>query len=78
MGGSSDALQAPAQTTRQQLDELVEATRLPYVQRSQLKVQGLSPEQLGYVAERAPQTVRFVLVDPLVKSQQIIRVPRLA
>lgn len=78
LGGSADALQAPEQITREQLDELVEATRLPYVQRAVLKVQGLSAEQVSYVAERAPKTVRFVLVDPLGLNQRVIRVPRLA
>lgn len=74
---SDDVLQAPPAATQAQLDELVTATRLPYVQRAVLKVQGLCLEQIRYIAERAPQTVIFVLVDPLVKSQQTIRVPRL-
>lgn len=74
---SGDTLQAPKSPTREQLDELVTATRLPYVQRAVLKIQGLCLEQIRYIAERAPQTVLFVLVDPLAKSQQTIRVPRL-
>jgi hypothetical protein len=74
---SEDVLQAPRAATQAQLDELVAVTRLPYVQRAVLKIQGLCLEQIRYVAERAPQTVLFVLVDPLVKSQQTIRVPRL-
>jgi hypothetical protein len=73
---SNDALQAPVQPTQEQLDELVAATRLPYVQRAVLKIQGLCLEQIRYIAERAPQTMLFVLVDPLAKSQQTIRVPR--
>lgn len=75
--GSNDVLQAPPSATLEQLDELVAATRLPYVQRAVLKIQGLCLEQIRYVAERAPQTVLFVLVDPLTQSQQTIRVPRL-
>jgi hypothetical protein len=74
---SNDALQAPPGPTQVQLDELVAATRLPYVQRAVLKIQGLCLDQIRYIAERAPQTVLFVLVDPLAKSQQTIRVPRL-
>lgn len=74
---SNDVLQAPPATTQEQLDELVTVTRLPYVQRAVLKIQGLCLEQIRYIAERAPQTVLFVLVDPLAKSQQTIRVPRL-
>lgn len=74
---STGALQAPKQRTQQQLDELVEVTRLPYVQRALLKVQGLSLEEIGYVAERAPRTALFVLVDPLTTSQRTIRVPHI-
>lgn len=74
---SNDALQAPSAATRAQLDELIKATRLPYVQRAVLKIQGLCLEQIRYIAEHAPQTVLFILVDPLAKSQQTIRVPRL-
>lgn len=74
---STGALQAPKQRTQQQLDELVVVTRLPYVQRALVKVLGLSLEEIGYVAERAPQTVRFILVDPLTKSQRTIRAPRI-
>jgi hypothetical protein len=70
------ALQAPAKTTRRQLDDLVEVTGLPYVQRAVLKVQGLSIEQIEYVAESASKTALFVLVDPLLKSQQGVRVTR--
>jgi hypothetical protein len=73
---SGDVLQAPMAATREQLDELVAATRLPYVQRAVLKIQGLCQEQIRYIAERAPQTVLFVLVDPRAKSQQTIRIPR--
>ncbi|MCB5280590.1 hypothetical protein [Arthrobacter sp. ES1] len=75
---SEDVLQAPVAATEAQLDELVTATRLPYVQRAVLKIQGLCLEQMRYIAERAPQTVLFVLVDPLAKSQQTIRAPRRA
>lgn len=75
---STDALRAPAQTTTQQLDELVKATHLPYVQRAVLKVRGLNQEECQYVTARAPKTMRFILVDTLMKSQQTIRVPRIA
>lgn len=34
----------------------------------------MSLEQIVYVAERAPKTALFVLVDRVRKSQQIIRV----
>lgn len=71
---STGALQAPAQTTQRQLDELVEVAHLPYVQRAVVKVQGLSLEQIGYVAEHTPKTALFVLVDPVRKSQQTIGV----
>ncbi|MEO3931377.1 hypothetical protein WMO79_00995 [Micrococcaceae bacterium Sec7.4] len=74
---SGDTLQAPKAATQAQLDELVTATRLPYVQRAVLKLQGLCVDQIQYIAARAPQTVLFVLVDPLAKSQQTIRAPRL-
>jgi len=73
---SGDTLQAPKAATQAHLDELVTATRLPYVQRAVLKIQGLCLEQIRYIAERAPHTALFVLVDPLAKSQQTIRVPR--
>lgn len=36
-----------------------------------------TPEQIRYIAERAPQTMLFILVDPRAKSQQTIRLPRL-
>lgn len=75
--GSTDVLQAPPAATREQLDELVAATRLPYVQRAVLKIQGLCLEQIRYIAERAPQTVVLVLVDTRAGSLQTIRVPRL-
>lgn len=74
---TNDALQAPRAATQQQLDELVAATRLPYVQRAVLKVQGLCLEQMHYIADRAPGTMLFILVDPLTKRQQTVRVPRL-
>lgn len=74
---STGALQAPRRTTQQQLDELVEVTGLPYVQRAVVKVQGPSLEQIEYVAERAPKTALFILVDPLMKSQQTIRPGRI-
>lgn len=74
---SNDVLEAPRAATQQQLDELVAATRLPYVQRAVLKIQGLCLEQIQYVAERAPKTVLFILVDPLAKSQRTIRVSRI-
>jgi hypothetical protein len=73
---STGALQAPAKTIPRQLDDLAEVTGLPYVQRAVLKVQGLSMEQIEYVAERASRTALFILVDPLMKTQQTIRVPR--
>ncbi|MDQ0618096.1 hypothetical protein [Arthrobacter globiformis] len=72
---STGALQAPAKATVRQLGQLVEVTRLPYVQRAVLKVQGLSIEQIEYVAERASRTALFILVDPVMKTQQTIRVP---
>lgn len=75
--GSTGALQAPKQATRQQLDELVAVTRLPYVQRAALKIQGLCLEQLKYVAQCSPKTIVLIHVDPLMKSQQTVRVPRL-
>ncbi|MET3934855.1 hypothetical protein [Arthrobacter sp. OAP107] len=71
---STGALQAPTKATQRQLDELVEVARLPYVQRALVKVQGVSLEQIVYVAERAAKTALFVLVDPVRKSQQTIRV----
>jgi hypothetical protein len=74
---STGALQAPARATQRQLDERVEVTRLPYVQRALVKVQGVSLEQIVYVAERAPKTALFVRVDPVRKSQQTIRVAHL-
>lgn len=74
---STGALQAAAKTSQQQLDEPIEVTRLPYVQRALVKVQGVSLEQIGYVAEGAPKTAMFVLVAPLMKSQQTIRVTRI-
>jgi hypothetical protein len=73
---SGDALGAPKAATQAQLDELAAATRLPYVRRAVLKVQGLSLEQLQHVAERAPLTMRLVLVDPLTGGQRTVRVPR--
>lgn len=78
MDVSTDALRAPADTTTQQLDELVKATHLPYVQRAVLKVQGLSWEECQYVTARSPKTMRFISVDALMKSQRTIRVPRIA
>lgn len=74
---STGALQAPRHTNQQQLDDLVEVTGLPYVQRAVLKVQGLSVEQIEYIAEHAPKTALFILVDPLMKSQQTIRPGRI-
>ncbi|MGY4541142.1 hypothetical protein ACVWY0_001051 [Arthrobacter sp. UYNi723] len=74
---SNDVLVAPPAATQQQLDELVAVTRLPYVQRAVVKIQGLCLEQIRYVAERAPKTALFILVDPLTSSQQTIRVPRI-
>jgi hypothetical protein len=76
-GSGTDTLQAPVQTTRQELDELVEVTRLPYVQRAVLRIQGLSLEQIEYVAERAPRTILLILVDPLTTGQQTIRRARI-
>lgn len=70
-------MHAPKAPTQEHLDELVTATRLPYVQRAVLKIQRLCLEQIRYIAERAPQTVLFILVDPLTGSLQPIRVPRL-
>lgn len=72
---STGALVAPRNTTQQQLDELVEVTCLPYVQRAVVKVQGLYMEQVRYVVERAPRTA--LLVDHEKSSQQTVRVPRL-
>jgi hypothetical protein len=74
---SNDVLEAPLAATQQQLDELVAATRLPYVQRAVVKIQGLRLDQIRYVAEHAPKTALFILVDPLTSSQQTIRVPRI-
>jgi hypothetical protein len=51
------------------------ATRLPYVQRAVLKIQGLCLEQIRYIAERAPQTVLFVLVDPWRRASTPSRCP---
>lgn len=73
---SGDVLEAPHTATQAQLDELVEATRLPYVRRAVLEVQGLCPEQARYVAEHVPETVRLVLVDPETQGRQTIRVRR--
>lgn len=75
--GSNDVLQAPKAATQDQLDDLITVTRLPYVQRAVVKIQGLCLEQIRYVAERAPRTARFVLVDPKMGSQQTIRVNEL-
>lgn len=52
-------------------------TRLPYVQRALVKVQGVSLEQIVYVAGRAPKTALFVRVNPVRKSQQTMRVAHL-
>lgn len=41
---SDDVLQAPPAAGQEQLDELVTATRLPYVQRAAVKIQGLCLE----------------------------------
>ena len=74
---SSDALKTSGHPTQDQLDELVAATRLPYVQRAVLRLQGLCLEQLKYIAERAPETVRVINVDPGSQGQQVIRVARI-
>lgn len=74
---STGALRGPAQPTTEQLDELVAATRLPYVRRALLEVQGICPEQMRYLAERAPESLRLVLLDPVTQGRQAIRVPRL-
>ena len=73
----SNVLQAPTAATQDQLDELIAVTRLPYVQRAVMKIQGLCLEQIRYVAERAPRTVLFILVDERSGSQQTIRVNEL-
>lgn len=73
----SGALIAPAGAAVEHLDDLVKATRLPYVQRAILRLQGMGKEQAEYVAERAPRTVRIVLDDPLEKSSRVVRAPRL-
>jgi hypothetical protein len=75
--GATGALQAPPRVTQEQLDELVDVTCLPYVQRAVVRVQGLCQEQVRYIAERAPRTARFVLVDRQGCSQQTVRASRL-
>lgn len=72
------ALQAPTKVTQQQLDELIEVTRLPYVQRAVITVQGLSLAELEYVTERAPRTARFVLLDTQTMHRQTVRTPRIS
>lgn len=75
--GATGALQAPGKVTQEQLDELVEVTCLPYVQRAVVRVQGLCQEQVRYVADRAPRTARLILVDRQGCSQQTVRASRL-
>lgn len=66
---ATGALKAPAKVTQEQLDELVDVTCLPYVQRAVVKVQGLCLEQVRYVAERAPRTA---LLIPIVLLQRAV------
>lgn len=74
---SSDALVPVGHPSQAQLDELVAATRLPYVQRAVLRLQGLCAEQIKYIAERSPETLRIIGVDSGSQSQQVIRVARI-
>lgn len=76
--GATGALQAPPKVTQDQLDELVDVTTLPYVQRAVVRVQGLCQEQVRYVADRAPRTAVLILVDRQGCSQQTVRASRLA
>lgn len=75
--GSADALTAPSGVTKEQLDDLIQATHLPYVQRALLKLRGLNRRQAEYVAARAPRTASIVLVDPQSHSWQRVRAPRI-
>lgn len=76
--GRSGALVAPSAVTADHLDDLVTATRLPYVQRAILRLQGLTKEQAESVAARAPQSLRLVLENPSTTSRQTIRTHRFA
>lgn len=74
---TTGALQAPGKVTQDQLDELIDVTCLPYVQRAVVRVQGLCQEQVNYVADRAPRTALLILVDRQGCSQQTVRASRL-
>jgi hypothetical protein len=74
--GGAGALVAPDLVTTEHLDDLVNATRLPYVQRAVLRLQGVSKEQAEYIAIRAPRTVRLVLEDPREYRRTVVRAPR--
>lgn len=76
--GGEGALVAPNQVTDEHLDDLILATRLPYVQRAILRLQGLSKEQGEYIVLRAPRTVRLILENPNEGRRMVVRAPRIA